>query len=429
MLTRAMATVGTLPGGGWNTHPARLHFCRRDFGCSIYCIVTAAASVSHASKKAQGRAKFKGTLALRRGSVSCMKRVIIALFILFSPLADVDAENRRMRIGIILPLSGALAEYGSAIRNGVEMARREHAELFEGVTFSYEDDQYDGKLALSAYRKLVAAEKIAILFAFGSIAGHALAPLAEQDKIIFLNIGFEPDPAVGKSFVLRSINFSEQYINALLQFLRGRNERSFVVINTELSFLNSMIAAFRKNLLSDEALEIASTVNPSETNFRALISKLKSKGQTSIGLFMLPEQISAFYKQAAQQRFEFTAYGTDFFETAVHLLPRGTMDRAVYPYNEVQSDFRNRYQKEFGGDAQITFAGNGYDMAMTFARSIREAGTLTAEGIMDKLREVKDAKGTLGTFSFVDSASFGKYYEYSVVVNKIVGERGVRASD
>ena len=64
------------------------------------------------------------------------------------------ALDHQVKIGVILPLSGSMATLGGAIRNGIELARSERPELFGRIKFIYEDDQYDIKQSIAAYRKL-----------------------------------------------------------------------------------------------------------------------------------------------------------------------------------------------------------------------------------------------------------------------------------
>lgn len=346
------------------------------------------------------------------------------IFLLFVCGSSVIAEQR-LKVGVILPLTGGLTEIGSAIRNGIELARADRGELFEKIDFAYEDDQYDGKQTLSAYRRLVTLNKVDLLFSFGSIAGHALTPLVEKQKLLMINIGFEEDFAAQRAQVIRSLNYSEQYVQKLLEYQRGIGVKHLQIINTELSFLNSMVSALKRNLKPDESLEIISTVNPGDLDFRSLIPKLKSRGANSIGLFILPDQLQAFIKQADELRLSVKLYGTDLFETAARLTPLGALDGAVYPYNWVEAQFAERYTDRFKSDAHLPFAGNAYDMALEVAKGVRKAEINSLKGLREHLESIREQKGVLGLFSFRTSPSGAKYFEYPIVLKAIKGSKGV----
>ncbi len=52
-------------------------------------------------------------------------------------LALPATAQEHFRVGVIAPLSGALAEYGLAAKNGIELARSQHPELFDKLEFRY----------------------------------------------------------------------------------------------------------------------------------------------------------------------------------------------------------------------------------------------------------------------------------------------------
>lgn len=343
-------------------------------------------------------------------------------FIIFGVQASCD---ERLRVGVILPLTGGLAEYGSAIRNGIEMARSGNPEVFDKLDFTYEDDQYDGKLTIKSYQKLVGVDRVNLLLTFGSIAGHALTPLVEQQKLVMINFGFEEDFAVGRPYVFRSMNHSEQYVQKLLDYLRREGVKRFEILNTELSFLNSMVAALKANLNKDEAVDVVATFNPAESDFRGAILKLKSKGIKKVGLFLLPNQVQAFVKQLHEMNAPVSLYGTDLFETAARLLPTGSLDGAVYPYNHVTESFKKRYLERYGSDVHLTFAGNAYDMATVVSKGFHRADASSVDKLGRELESVKDYPGALGSLSFRTSQAGAKYFEYPVVVKAIKGAEGL----
>ena len=89
------------------------------------------------------------------------------------------ADN--IKLGIILPLTGPLAEYGVASKNGFELARKEHPDQFIEIDFVYEDSQYDPKLSISAYQKLRRDPDVKIIYSWGSNPSAPLIPIAAKE--------------------------------------------------------------------------------------------------------------------------------------------------------------------------------------------------------------------------------------------------------
>jgi len=50
-----------------------------------------------------------------------------------APGAEELLDQEKLKVGVILPLTGPLAEYGMAARNGIELARKEYPELFHDL--------------------------------------------------------------------------------------------------------------------------------------------------------------------------------------------------------------------------------------------------------------------------------------------------------
>lgn len=79
-----------------------------------------------------------------------LSRIAVALLlcVFISGVGIGRAQTNTFRLGVSCPLSGVLAEYGAAVRNGIELARKEQPELFSRTEIVYEDSQWDPKKAL-----------------------------------------------------------------------------------------------------------------------------------------------------------------------------------------------------------------------------------------------------------------------------------------
>lgn len=64
-----------------------------------------------------------------------IKLTIIALFVFIIHM-PLNAQEK-IQIGVIAPLSGGMATIGNAIKNGIEMAKSDHPELFSQIEFIY----------------------------------------------------------------------------------------------------------------------------------------------------------------------------------------------------------------------------------------------------------------------------------------------------
>lgn len=336
-------------------------------------------------------------------------------------------DDRTARIGVITFLSGPNATIGTAIRNGIELARHQRPELLQMIDFQYEDDQGDAKLDISAYRKLTNGKAIDILFGIGPAMVNMLWPYVERDKVPFINFNFEASSVVGKPLVVRAMNHTGQYQQALASYLINR-ERSgdYPVVVGEHPFLQAMSRSLNDALGRQYPVREVATVLPTETDFRALILKIRNYRDKPVGLFLFPDSLIAFLKQARGLGFSASYFGTDLCESAAKLAgDTSLLEGCVYPDNEASEAFRSDYRRKYGNEAQLAFAGSAYDMAVLMGEVLQQGPGIKGPGVIDALRKVSRRKGVLGDFSFTSTESTGSFFEYPIHVKRIENGRGV----
>ena len=160
-----------------------------------------------------------------------MKKVFFCvLFFCLNTLSSAAAEQeaQQLKIGFIAPFSGAAAAYGTACRNGFEMALSENSDL--PIKVYYEDDQYVPAKAVSALKKLHEVHKVDLLLSMASTVSNAVAPLAERAATPLIAWANDPKVARGRHYVIISEQSAElegQHI-ATEVARRGYNSIAFV---------------------------------------------------------------------------------------------------------------------------------------------------------------------------------------------------------
>ncbi len=357
---------------------------------------------------------------------SHMRTIFFILALLLVIPFHAIGQPNDIRVGVVLPLTGALAPVGAAIRNGITLARKDRPELFKQISFWFEDDQLDAKQSLTAYRNLKSNHNINLLFGFGPILANAIGPLVERDHIPLINFSFEAAPAVGKKFVVRAMNHTDQYMKVLADYLKVENASDFPIVQTNYSFFQAMVGSFRKGMGVPANVQDIATYNPGETDFRVAILKLKKFEGKRIGLFMFPDQLIAFLRQARELGMSASYFGIDLCETAATLTGgNGLLDGCIYSDNDVSPDFREKYRLEFGDETLLTFAGSAYDISILVGELYEDSGDFSPLDFMMRLQKISERVGVLGSFSYRDSPSIGKFFEYPIHVKKVKGTRGV----
>ena len=262
-------------------------------------------------------------------------------------------------VGVAVPLTGDLAAYGTAIQNGFALSREDFPSSTVQMTF--EDNRYDAKESLSAYRRLVDQKRVNLLFSWGETPLQSIAPLIERNAIPTIAMSLDPIPAYNKKWIVLSLNHPADIIGVLHRELRRRSIRSVGFVLTEDPFLKALHGEFVAAQESGESSEIIGTVAPGEMDFRTLALKASKAKYGAIGVYLLSGQVQAFYREAARIGFSPRSFGTDVFENRDEIAAAGkAMQGGLYPNLAVPVDFHRRYVEAFKSDNQVAFAYNAF---------------------------------------------------------------------
>lgn len=326
-------------------------------------------------------------------------------------------EQTKFKVGVIAPLSGALTEYGLASKNGIETAIAEHPEYFKNIQFIFEDSQWDAKTALNAFIKLTQADKVNLVYNWGTPTSEALAPVARRVKVPLLSMSSDERITFNNDFTIRTLNKAEDFSRKLANYINMSTHRKIGVIMADNSYVRGLFNGLKKYLSKDIHIEEIASYPIQEQDFKSGIVKIRLKKYDYIGVFLISGQISSFYKQLRQQGVKTPTFGTDFFESSTEIkFAEGGMEGAIYPHLGVSSDFYQRYVAKYNNDYQIAFAGNAYDMAMVMGNLFADSKSLNLSSaeIVDKFKIVSNVSGIGGVFSFLNTPENGPYFHYDV---------------
>ena len=303
-----------------------------------------------------------------------IKAITSTFLILMMVVGSAIADSNPLKVGVIIPLTGSAAEYGVAAQNGMRLAEKTTPHLFENIKLVFEDSRHDASLALTALKKLQTVDDVDAVISWGVGPTQAVAPITEQSKIPLIAITAESTVSDNRRYVVRFNYTAQQYANALVQYLRGCGRKKIGIVKAENPYFQNIFEGMKPSLGDEQNLDITASVQTSDADFRSIIPRVASKHYDAVGVFLVTGQISAFYQQALQLKFNAPFFGTDFFESRAEVEKAGpAIQGTVYPSMNVSDDFRSRYVSAFGNDLQIAYAGNAYDAAVLTAQSLQDS--------------------------------------------------------
>ena len=299
------------------------------------------------------------------------------------------------------------------------LAAEEAPEKFAGIQFLYEDSQYDPKLAITAFSRLVEVERVPIVLAFGTGVNQALAPLAEKQHVPLLALGTD-DFGAGKQYVVRFGMHAVKYAEALLEYLRRNGWKRIALIKQEVAFFNEVANGFTARMRPEEQLVVNVPLLPEETDFRPTILQLKKLDVDAVGAFVVNSRAAQFFAQARDLHLDKPVFGLNTFESRDALAAaQKLMPGVVFPSAAFSPGFATRYTHRFGSAVQIPFGAVGHDFASLTA-ILKERRPATDEGLawMAAMRGIR-YRGECGMVRYTAAAPIGAAFEMPAALRRV----------
>ncbi len=316
-----------------------------------------------------------------------------------------------LKIGLNFELSGSTAAYGTAEKNGAELAIEELKATGEKLEVVTQDNKSENAEAATVATKLVTENKVNVMVGpatSGAVAATIpnitsagvpmVTPSGTQDS---LTIG-----ADGKvnEYVFRT-TFIDSYQGAVLSnYVTNTLKAKKVVLYYDNSsdYSKGIAEVFKEKYKGDIVIE--ETFAAKDTDFQAALSKIKSADYEVIVMPGYYEEAGSIIKQAREMGIEKAIVGSDGLADSrmIELAGANNVDNVFYisGFSAEASDkaaaFVKAYKAKYGEEPSM-FAALSYD-AVYLAVSAAE-GAKTSKDIAANIAKVKDFEGVTGTMT------------------------------
>ncbi|TVR20897.1 MAG: ABC transporter substrate-binding protein [Anaerolineaceae bacterium] len=324
-----------------------------------------------------------------------------------------------LTIGAIFGLSEAVAVYGIAQRQAVELAVAEvnaWGYLGEGVTLrvQFEDSAGNAQQAIAAMEKLVVEDGVlAVLGPTLSTEAFAADPIAQENGTVVMGVS---NTAIGITdmgdFVFRNSLPEEAVIPGTVeQAIDALGlERVGVMYGDDDDFTISGFDVF-VDALDDNEIEILSveTFARGDRDFSSQLTSLIARNPDALVVSALAAEAVQIIIQAREFGYDGPIIGGNGFNSPAVLDQSGEDAEGVIvgaawnigdPDPEPSSEaFQQAFVEEYGV-APDQFAAQAYTGAWLFATAIRCADSDDRADIRDALAAIEDFPSPLGLYSF-----------------------------
>ena len=211
------------------------------------------------------------------------------------------------RFGLAMPLTGSQALYGQDQVKAAEWAVSEinakggiNGKKLEMIVL---DTQGDPQLGIQAANRLVSVEKIPVFITAWSGVVKAVAPIANDNKVVELSIGASsPDIAKLGDYVYTTFPLADIDLTAVAKYAAttmGKKKAAIVYINNETGIVAADV--YKRDFTAAGGQIVAiETYDPKATDFTGVLLKVRAANPDIIHLHGLVSDIPQVIAQMRQ---------------------------------------------------------------------------------------------------------------------------------
>ncbi|MEQ2520692.1 ABC transporter substrate-binding protein [Ruthenibacterium sp. CLA-JM-H11] len=311
------------------------------------------------------------------------------------------ADPAAIKIGGIGPITGSAAQYGEAVKNGIQLAVDE-INAKGGIQFAYqfEDDENDIEKGVNAYNSLKDWGMQILVGATTSDPTIAIGEESYNDNIFQLTPSGTAEKCVQYDNAFR-VCFSDPNQGTASAKYIGENKLATkvgVIYDSSTSYSSGIYANFKEEC-ENQGIEIVAAepfTADNKTDMSVQVQKCQAAGAELVFLPIYYTEATQILTTAAAQGYEPLFFGCDGLDGILNVdkfdlsLAEGVM--LLTPYvpgsDEITTNFTEKYKETFGIEPN-QFAADAYDGVYAIAAACEKAGItadMSASDICDKLK-------------------------------------------
>ena len=337
-------------------------------------------------------------------------------------------SDKPVKIGVLLGLSGLGSQIGQWILNGAEVATEQLA-ASGGQKFSIvaEDSQWNPQKGVEGFNKLTNVDKIDVLLSGGSSVMQAIAPIADERKLVLLNVGAQsPNMAGIGKFTFSALQLSDFDTAVLAKYayntLRYRKIATLYVNNDTGKFNQAALADFFK--AAGGTITAQEAFKSNETNYGVQIAKIRATSPDAIYVVGTPAELPFAVKQVRQFAPKVPVLSYAAVESKEFLTAAGdSANDIIYTttaFDPASKDpaivaFAKAYEGKYHEKPTSPYIGYGYDAVMIIAQAMKQNGGNAGEPLRARIYATRRFPGITGENVFRDDGTVAK----DIAVRKI----------
>ena len=280
------------------------------------------------------------------------------------------------------------------------------------ITMMSEDDQGDPKVGTVVAQKLVDAKVAAVIGHFNSGASIAAAKVYSDAGIPQISPS-STNPKytqLGFKTTFRVVANDDQQGPVNAKYAMGElKAKKIAVVDDSTPYGQGLAEAFARTAKADGADIVATEhTTDKDTDFKAILTKIKSKAPDLIFFGGIDPQAGPMKKQMKELAIKATLMGGDGIQTPNYIKLAGDAAEGTYasnpglPKEQMPGGkaFLDKFKAKTGKEVEL-FAPMGYDAVFVFYEAMKRAGSTDPAKFLAEVGKT-DYKGVIGPIAFDD---------------------------
>lgn len=313
---------------------------------------------------------------------------------------DTSAGGETIKIGLITPKTGQVAQYGIAVENAVNLAVKQYNEkggiLGKQIELISYDNKADATESINVFNKLADSDNIDVLVGpVISSTSLAVAPLAEDAGIPMISpTATNEDVTLGKGYVFRAC-YTDPYQGGTVGKFATDNlgaEKAAILYNTGDDYSTGLAEAFKEQFEgAGGTVTNYEGYTKDDKDFQVVLTNIKQEDPDVLFVPDYYNTVGLIAEQVEDVGLDTTMLGgdgwdgvqndyadvVDGFSFANHY--------AIDDPSEVVQGFISAYKDQFG-ETPNALAALGYDAAAAAIEAIKAAGSTDKAAVLDAIK-------------------------------------------
>lgn len=317
-----------------------------------------------------------------------------------------------IKIGVIAPLTGSVAQYGTAVEEGVKL-KVEEINANGGINgkkieLIVADSKGDVQEATNIFKKMVSQDKVNLVI--GEVISSttlAISDLAQTAKIPLISAtGTALDITKGKDFVFRTTFTDPFQGTATAKYAKEKGIKSVAILtNSSSDYSIGLAEAFKAQASKDGIKVVEEKYTKDDKDFKSILTKLKGQ---NFEAYFVPDyyNVNGLIATQAKELGIKTQFlggdGWDGIQTDFGQVAEGTIFSSQFAPDDQDpavQKFITNYKAKYNKDP-LVFAALGYDTVVVVENALKTSKDLTGTSIKEALAATNGLNLVTGTFKF-----------------------------